>query len=240
MANVNRFQDKLGTGKIGTGSAYRAGSWASTKKAGLAGALRQAKLAGKHSFAKNLSEEDLKTFQKLVGEELKQLPKFSGGLSYKARARIMTKARGLMLSGKISQADTDDLRNIVKSLGVGADKPKTAPTESAAESPTQRATKFATDNSENPKGNQSRPGQAIENPHIKAAISLDIAREAKAEETSGQDPLNKYYRPGSILAKNAAGKTANRSPKNTLTIPLTRQNIPTSPKPIGLNDIDFD
>src|SRR3989344_1026697 len=80
MAAKNRFKDKFSDGKIATGKFYTPGSFSSRSRRGLAGALRKARSAGKYSYTQNLSKENLKIFQKLLGEELSKLSTTSAGL----------------------------------------------------------------------------------------------------------------------------------------------------------------
>ncbi|MFA6410131.1 MAG: hypothetical protein WCW26_00975 [Candidatus Buchananbacteria bacterium] len=240
---TNRFQDKISVSKIGTGGFFRAGSFDSRKKVGLAGALRSAKQAGKFSYAKNLSKKDLQTFQGLLGEELAKLPKHSAGLSYKTRARLMTKARGLMLSDKISRADMTDFRQIVKGLSAYPQKTQTVSSPTASTEPRQRAVNFATDSktsqptiSTGSSLGQTRPM----NPKIAAAINYDNMRELAEEEASGIDSMQKYYPQGSVL-----GQALNiKEPPKVNSTPSISAFAKPEPKDKEddpeLGDIDFD
>ena len=117
MATRNRFKDDFSVNEIGTGNFYTAGSFKSRKRTGLAGALRSAKSKGARTYTKNLSGKDLKTFQGLIGDELKKQPKNTGGLSRAARRNIMQQAEQARKQGKMSTADKKDLQKIVKALG---------------------------------------------------------------------------------------------------------------------------
>lgn len=140
---INRFQDKITPSRVGTGSHYTAGTLSGKfKRRGLAGALRNVKGAGRHSYAKNLSNEDLEKFQAVVGKRLAQLSKHSKGFSLKTRRAIMSEFEQMRREGTISIADKQDFKNIVEGLGVNTNRKTTA---SAPKKPTQRATNFATD-----------------------------------------------------------------------------------------------
>lgn len=111
----NRFEIK----KIGTGSHFRAGSFTGRKKIGLAGALRSTKSQHRRTTWKNLSTENLKTTQRLIGEELEKLPIHSAGLNRRQRKKIMLKAERMVRSGEehFTRQDKADLKKIVNSLG---------------------------------------------------------------------------------------------------------------------------
>lgn len=113
------FKDKLSVKKTGTGSTFISGNLNSGKAKGLAKALRDFKLAGKHTFAANLSKNDLSKFQGMIGKELKGLSTGSSGLSMTQRRKIMMEAEQMRAQGKISKADKEDLRNMVEALGKG-------------------------------------------------------------------------------------------------------------------------
>lgn len=142
MAEKNRFVGKLSIGKIGSGRLYAAGSFSSRARRGLAGALRQTRSAGKHTYAKNLSKQDLKTFQNLAGEELVKVSAHSSGLGRKARARIMGKAEALRQQGKISLEDKRDLHDIVQAMGPQSPTEKISNSNPSPSEPAQRAVHF--------------------------------------------------------------------------------------------------
>ena len=196
MAKSNRFQDFFSAKKIGTGRLFRQGSFKSRSPKGLAGALRQTKASGKHSFAKNLSREDVDTFKGLIGEEMKKLPTHQTGLSRFARRRIMGRAEELRHQGKISISDKKDLRQIVEALKPNENQPVTAAENNApSTAPKQRATSFF---SRRQPGNEKTDFQA--NKHIRANIGIDIAEEIAAEE---RGELQQQYDPRSDLGKAA-------------------------------------
>ena len=140
----NRFWDKFSVRDIGTGKFYTAGSFTTRARRGLAGALRRAKSAGRHSYAKNLSTKDLGVFQELIGDEMSQLTTSSKGLGRKARLRIMGQAEKLRRQGKISGADKEDLRQIVKTLGADADRRKFPSGTMVDQEPFPQAARFIT------------------------------------------------------------------------------------------------
>lgn len=213
MAGKNRFQDKFSAGKVGTGRFYTAGSLTSRKRRGLAGALRKTKVAGKHSYAKNLSKKDLKTFQKIIGKEMSQLSTHSKGLGRKARMRIMGEGERLRRGGKLSAADKHDLRKIVKALGTARASQKQAPAaKPTPKTPTKRAAKFATDTKSAPTTKTSRVVKttpktilaAKKQKHIKADISLDITEEAIATD-KGKNSIQ--HDPRSVLGQSEQNQT---------------------------------
>lgn len=175
MTSLNPFKKAFSASKIGTGRFFTAGKLSGKSRMGLGGALRNAKGAGLKSYAKNLSKEDLAKFQDLIGNEMKDLSLHSEGLSYKARARIMTKAEQMVRNGTISAEDKRDLRNIVEALG--PDKPGS--TTSSSIEPKERVVNFS--------GRDSSDQEKILSPevqnNIRASIKVDVAREMEDEET---------------------------------------------------------
>ena len=113
------FGSELDLNKIGTGSLYAGGSLNTSSRLnrkGLAGALNSIKHKFRRTPAANLSHADLKVFQELIGDELKQLPVRASGLNWWARRRIMVKAEALRKEGVIARADKDDLHTFIKVL----------------------------------------------------------------------------------------------------------------------------
>ena len=123
MARINPLKN-FSAETIGSGRLFSPGSFSSKNKRGLAGALRKFKSAGRYSYAKNLSKQNLETFHGLIGEERSKVSVHSEGIGHKARRRIMQKAETLRKQGKISSADKADLKNIVEAINsVGAHSP---------------------------------------------------------------------------------------------------------------------
>src|SRR3989338_2130423 len=197
MADQNRFSSKFSVGKIGTGKFYRPGSLSSRTPRGLAGALRQAKTAGKHSYAKNLSTQDLGTFQKLIGSELSKLPAHSQGLPLLARRRIMAEARKLQLAGKISEADKSDLRQIVETLKPVHQTQSTTDAKPVSQKPVERAVHFVT------RDDIATQSDQVRQRHIQTGISLDLTEELASQE-QGEDNIRYDLR--SELGKDQAAE----------------------------------
>ncbi len=182
MAANNQFKDKFSIKKIGTGRLFSSGSMTASKTIGLAKALRSSKIAGRSTYTKNLSKQDLQTFQKLIGDELKNLSANSQGLSLKAQRRIMAKGEALRLAGKISNADKQDLRNIVGSLGKQSTN-KTVQPEKPSSAPVQRAVHFITDKKE---GVSSKDNIIFQN---------EGTRSFSGQDGFARQPLNINFRP---------------------------------------------
>jgi len=150
---TNRFRDKFSPGKIGTGRLHIAGKLGTGKpgerfkRRGLAGALRKFKTEGRFTYGKNLSNNDLRITQGILGKRLKKLLPHSKGLSRKARLSAKIETRKEWKAGRISKADKDDIDNMIDALGVNVDRQvaKSKPSPDSQRQPTQRAVRFATD-----------------------------------------------------------------------------------------------
>ncbi|OGY43340.1 MAG: hypothetical protein A3J62_03130 [Candidatus Buchananbacteria bacterium RIFCSPHIGHO2_02_FULL_38_8] len=228
MTNQNQFKDKFSASKIGSGRFFTAGKLGGQfVRRGLAGALRAAKTAGRHSYGKNLSGRDLETFQGLLGEELSKLPKHSKGFSYQSRRRIMSKAEQLRKQGKISMADKQDLKNIVGSLGAGSDTVITS--KPVVKKLTERAVDFITDQKVNVETgrditNQNDLDTAAElrrRKNIKAAQLRERDLQFDAEE-SGEEKveIDKRSALGQFLKQEKIPDDSNKSDKKPQKIPL--------------------
>lgn len=202
MAEKNRFQDKISIQNIGSGKFFTAGSFNTRYRKGLAGALRKAKSAGRASYAKNLSQKDLKTFQGLIGKEVSRLSAHSKGLSRQARIRIMGQAETLRRSGQISMEDKKDLKNIVNALKGNTTTNADQPAEPKPTPPRTRATSFATDEGR-------KDGNALAAQHIRANIALDNAREMD------DDSFLITHDPRSTLGQLEAGVSKPNMPANS-------------------------
>lgn len=223
MTAKNRFQDSFSTKSIGTGKLFSAGNFSAKAKKGLAGALRKAKGAGRHTYTKNLSKEDLTTFQKIIGKEMSQLSTHSKGLGRKARARIMSQAENLRQAGKISAADKTDLRAIVKALGATANQESKSATAVFKE-PRERATAFVTDKSQ-PNKSSTKAGMTV---HTKANISLDNVREMTPEnqaESGSEDILDEEQVPELKSAIKKGSGTKKINPNDAPDVIAKRGNI---------------
>ena len=203
MVPKNRFEDKFSGDKIATGRFYTAGSFSSRSRKGLAGALRKARSAGKYSYAQNLSKENLKTFQGLLGEELSKISTTSTGPSIKARKRIMAKAERLRKEGKISSPDKKDLRQITESL----------------RSNPQRAVNFFT------RKKLSDQNNLAPDTHIKSNIVIDIAREDEIQYDPRSELGKTQVEEDTAQNENKTVETKNPSLGNKVQLPETK-NLP--------------
>lgn len=201
MAN-NRFKDTFKTSKIGTGKLHASGSFTSRSPRGLAGALRQAKMAGKHSFAKNLSHQDLTVFHGLIGKEMARIGTHSQGLPRQARLRIMSTAEKLRREGKISGADKQDLKQIVEALKPASDSSPTPQKYVAPKKPTERVSMpqhgAPQQEKEMPKGHDGKPLTPKQLTRMRAYIAMDMGDELSAED---RGESTTHYDPRSVLGK---------------------------------------
>lgn len=216
MARLSPLKD-FSAGKFGSGKLFRPGSFSSKNRYGLAGALRKFKDSGKHSYAKNLSKQDLKIFHGLIGEEMAKTSTYSKGLSYKSRRRIMSKAEGLMRQGKISHADKADLRNIVETMS-----PERLKANSQPEEPINRAVNFGGNGRVSGADTEEKSYMSPEaQKHIKANIKLGNMREMDAVDRSenqlDHDPKSQLGHHQAIQSKRSSNnKNSKPEKKNDL------------------------
>ncbi|PJE75882.1 hypothetical protein COV04_02980 [Candidatus Uhrbacteria bacterium CG10_big_fil_rev_8_21_14_0_10_48_11] len=132
-ASRNPFKKFFNKDRIGTGSHFvegddRAGPTARKFGKGLSGDFYKAKwtAAGtKRNLTKNLSKEDVNFIDKLVGHELRALPKNASGLTRWQGRKLKLKVYRAFKRGKtdgsqqlhLSKADVNDARNIIEALG---------------------------------------------------------------------------------------------------------------------------
>ena len=216
MVPKNRFEDKFSGDKIATGRFYTAGSFSSRSRKGLAGALRKARSAGKYSYAQNLSKENLKTFQGLLGEELSKISTTSTGPSIKARKRIMAKAERLRKEGKISSPDKKDLRQITESL---RSNPQQKEITNTVGEPKQRAVNFFT------RKKLSGQNNLAPDTHIKSNIVIDIAREDEIQYDPRSELGKTQVEEDTAQNENKTVETKNPSLGNKVQLPETK-NLP--------------
>lgn len=181
---TNRFQNNLSKEKIGTGKFFTKGSYTSLFRRGLAGALRKARVEGRHSYAQNLSLKDTMDIGELLGDEMKKLSPHSKGISRRAYARIMSKGRQKMLKGEWSSADLKDLRSSAKAVRAYTEKETDTVTPSTPKEPTKRATRFLTRKDQT---DPISPLAEATQKHIRANIAIDNLREAEKDSPIKHD-----------------------------------------------------
>lgn len=114
MARLDPLK-KFSAGKIGSGKLFKPSSFSSRRRYGLAGALKRYKKAGKHSFAKNLDKDDLKTIHGVIGKEMSNRPTHSN-MGYKGRRRAKHNIEMLRKQGILSSPDAKDAYKVIDAI----------------------------------------------------------------------------------------------------------------------------
>lgn len=198
------LEDKFSLKKIGTGQHYTAGSFSSNAKKGLAGALRSAKIEGRSTMS-NVSSTDLRTFQRIIGKNLRDLSVHAESLPRHMRMKIMSEAESLRRKGTISREDKADLRKIVDILGKKGSNERIGTTE-------KRISTRTTSPWKSMKTAEKVEMSPEQQKRMKAYIKMDIADELAAEE---RGESVSHYRAGSALAKYEASQRAQSTRKPT-------------------------